>query len=474
MAFSSWLPIPTNSPFSLANIPFGIIQRSASDPPHPAIAIGDHVLDLALFSAHGGFSAISLSPALDVSVFEKPTLNAFAALGQPTHRAVRHYLQDVFRKETPYGPILRDNPDLQRQALLPRGSVQNLRPMHVGTFTDFFAGIHHARNCGVIFRGAANALQPNYTHLPVGYHSRASSVVVSGTPVYRPRGQILSPSGEAPSTAASSTTTTTGPKAVPILAPCRRLDMELELGAFLCKGNRLGEPIPIDQADEYIFGYVLVNDWSARDIQAWEAVPLGPFNAKSFCTTISPWVVLPDALEPFRVRALESPDHPGQVLLPYLREKVERNVFDINLEVSLSTSTHETPIRITKTSSRNLLFSFPQMIAHHTVNGCPLETGDLLGSGTISETEPGTLGSFLEMTQGGKTAVAIPIEVEVAAVPVGSEGGKARKEVGRMFLEDGDTVTITGVCAGSPAVEGCLVGFGECSGTIYPPCAYDY
>jgi fumarylacetoacetase len=347
MAFSSWLPIPTNSPFSLANIPFGIIQRSASDPAHPAIAIGDHVLDLAIFSAHGGFSAIPLPSTLDVSVFAKPTLNAFAALGQPTHRAVRHYLQDVFRRETPYGPILRDNPDLQRQALFPRGSVQNLRPMHVGTFTDFFAGIHHARNCGVIFRGAANALQPNYTHLPVGYHSRASSVVVSGTPVYRPRGQILasssSSSGDAPPTAAASTTTattTTGPKAVPILAPCRRLDMELELGAFLCKGNRLGEPIPIDQAHEYIFGYVLVNDWSARDIQAWEAVPLGPFNAKSFCTTISPWVVLPDALEPFRVPALQNPDrdHPGQVpgLLPYLREKVECNVFDINLEVSLS------------------------------------------------------------------------------------------------------------------------------------------
>ncbi|KAL3484675.1 hypothetical protein BJX62DRAFT_248193 [Aspergillus germanicus] len=459
-----WLPIPTNSPFSLANIPFGIIQRSASDPPHPAIAIGDHVLDLAIFSAHGGFSSIPQPSTLDVSVFAKPTLNAFAALGQPTHRAVRHYLQDVFRQETPYGPILRDNPALQREVLFPRGSVQNLRPMHVGTFTDFFAGIHHARNCGVIFRGAANALQPNYTHLPVGYHSRASSVVVSGTPVYRPRGQILSSSlsGEAPSTAASSTTT--GPKAVPILAPCRRLDMELELGAFLCKGNRLGEPIPIDQAHEYIFGYVLVNDWSARDIQAWEAVPLGPFNAKSFCTTISPWVVLPDALEPFRARALENPDldsdYPGPWpgLLPYLREKV-----------SLSTSTHETPIKITKTSSRNLIFSFPQMIAHHTVNGCPLETGDFLGSGTISGAEPGTLGSFLEMAQGGK--IAIPIEVEVAAVPEGSEGGKVRKEVSRMFLEDGDTVTITGVCAG---VEGCLVGFGECSGTIYPPCAYDY
>jgi fumarylacetoacetase len=308
----SWLSIPASSHFSLANLPFGIISTSGTSP-RPAIAIGDQCLDLKAFAADGGFNDVKI----DTAVFSQPTLNAFAALGRPVHRTVRNYLQDVFAEPTSYPKILKENDKLRQAALIPRDQVQMHMPMQIGDYTDFYAGKHHAFNIGCLFRGPDNALQPNYTHLPVGYHGRASSVVISGTPITRPNGQILENPAATPK--------------VPIFSPCRRLDIELELGAFLCKDNEMGTPVPIASAAENIFGLVLLNDWSARDIQAWEYVPLGPFNAKNFGSTISPWIVLMDALEPFRTKGIDNDTE----LLPYLQEKEPGN-YDIRLRVDLT------------------------------------------------------------------------------------------------------------------------------------------
>lgn len=312
----SWFTIPRGSHFSLANIPFGIITTPSSTTPRVAVAIGDHALDLDVFAANNGFSALStIQP--HQSVFSEPTLNRFAALGRPIHSVVRKYIQSVFLDETPYPDVLKNNSALQKQALIPLSEIKTHLPFKISDYTDFYAGLNHAYNVGVIFRGAANALQPNYKHLPVGYHGRASSVVVSGTPIRRPNGQIL----ENP----------TAEKKAPIVSACRKLDIELELGAFICRSNKMGEPVLIGEAEESIFGVVLMNDWSARDIQAWEYVPLGPFNAKNFGTTISPWVVLLEALEPFKTEGLGNDTE----ILPYLREESEKSVYDINLQVDL-------------------------------------------------------------------------------------------------------------------------------------------
>ncbi|KAF6785573.1 fumarylacetoacetase [Colletotrichum sojae] len=423
----SWVPIPPRSHFSLHNLPFGVISSNENQQHRLAVAVGDHVLDLDAFTSGGGFRSISSLQEQNLSVFSQPTLNSFAELGRPVHRIVRGYLQDVFKEDTPHPDILKDNVALQNAALKPASEVTLHLPLAIGDYTDFFAGRNHAHNVGTLFRGPANALQPNYNHLPVAYHGRASSVVVSGTPIRRPWGQAL------PAPGATE----------PVFRPCARLDIELEMGMFISRPNGLGSPIPVDKADEHIFGYVLMNDWSARDIQQWEYVPLGPFNAKNFGTTISPWVVLADALEPFRTRGLENPVQ----LQSYLREDRADSVLDIKLEVSLSASQGEETVVI-RTSAKNLLWSWPQMIAHHSISGCNLRAGDLLGSGTISGTEPGTQGSLLEQSQGGKTPIQLPGGLE------------------RMFLEDGDTVTIRG-WAGE--IDGELVGFGECSGKIVPP-----
>lgn len=425
---ASWLNIPRDSPFSLANIPFGIISTKTTTSPVPAVAIGDHALNLSAFAASGGFSQLpSIQQHLDV--FHKPTLNAFAALGRPIHRAVREYIQAVFQADTPYPQVLKENAAVQKESLVLRSEVTNHVPMQIGDYTDFYAGLNHAYNVGVLFRGPDNALQPNYKHLPVGYHGRASSVVPSGTPIRRPNGQILANPAADPK--------------VPTFSPCKRLDIELELAAFVSKPNNLGEPVPIDQAEDHIFGLVLMNDWSARDIQAWEYVPLGPFNAKNFATTITPWIVLLDALEPFRSPGLE----PGnrESLLPYLREKRAANAYDIRLEVELKNAGGK-PTLISKTNATNLLYSFPQMLAHHTITGCNMNPGDLLGSGTISGTEPRTQGSLLEQTNGGKQPIKL------------ADGSE------RIFLQDGDEVTLRGICG----EEGSYVGFGDCVGTVLP------
>ena len=314
MPLKSWLDVDQSSHFSLANLPFGIVSTQDNNIPRVAVAIGDYCLDLSKFASHDGFKY----QQFDTTVLSQPSLNAFAALGRSVHQDVRQYLQKVLDIETPFPKLLKLNQSLQDQCLLRRSDVTMHLPMQIGDYTDFYAGKNHAFNVGCLFRGPANALQPNYTHLPVGYHGRASSVVVSGTPIIRPNGQIL----ENP---------TADPK-VPIYSPCKRLDIELELGAFICKNNAMGLPVPISKAADSIFGFVLMNDWSARDIQAWEYVPLGPFNSKNFGTTISPWVVLADALEPFRTKGIENDTR----LLPYLQEAEDKNLYDIKLEVELT------------------------------------------------------------------------------------------------------------------------------------------
>ncbi|KAM0425175.1 hypothetical protein ACHAPT_009492 [Fusarium lateritium] len=421
----SWLTIQRGSHFSLANLPFGIISTKTNPSPRPAVAIGDNALDLSLFAQGGGFDKLQDFPRDKVSVFSEPTLNSFAALGRATHRSVRQYLRQVFESNTPFPEVLKDNDSLRRTTIVALSQVQMHLPMAIGDYTDFYAGRNHAFNVGVLFRGAANALNPNYNHLPVGYHGRASSVVVSGTPLRRPWGQVLAAPGDK----------------TPVFRPSSRLDIELELGMFICQGNTLGQPIPVNKAEDYIFGYVLVNDWSARDMQAWEYVPLGPFNSKNLGTTISPWVVLADALDPFKAKGLSN----DVEVVEYLREKREDNGIDIHLEVTLKTP-KGTEAVITRTSSTNLLWSWPQMIAHHTITGCNLRPGDFLASGTISGTEDGTQGSLLEQTRGGKAPLRI---------------GTAGEE--RKFLEDGDTAIIRGW---SGKNEDELVGFGDCVGQV--------
>lgn len=312
---TSWLDVPVDSHFSLANIPFGIITTPTSTDKHAAIAIGNHVLDLYQFALNGGFSALKEFSTTQSSLFSAPTLNDFAAAGQSFHQKVRKYLQEVLDTEGRFPEILKNNAEAQKAALFRIDEITVHLPMKIAGYTDFFAGKNHAYNCGCIFRDPKNALQPNYLHLPVAYNSRASTVVPSGTPIRRPLGQFLqNPAATTPS-----------------FGPCRNLDIELELGALLCKSNEIGEPVDVNDAESYIFGFVLLNDWSARDIQKWEAVPLGPFNAKTFASTISPWVVLKDALEPFHV-----PSIPNETNLhSYLQEKRQDNVYNINLEVEL-------------------------------------------------------------------------------------------------------------------------------------------
>ncbi|KAF2092817.1 fumarylacetoacetate hydrolase FahA [Rhizodiscina lignyota] len=426
MALKSWLRVPSGSPFSIANLPFGVISTKEQPTGRVAIAIGDFALDLFAFTAAGGFSkSKELQPYS--SVFAQPALNGLAAFN--IQYQTRQYIQSVLAEDTPHPELLKDNEELQKLVFTHLSQVQCHLPFHIGDYTDFYAGLNHAFNVGVLFRGASNALQPNYTHLPVGYHGRASTVVVSGTPIRRPRGQIL-------------TDPTAEPK-LPIFSPCKKLDIELELACFVSKPNEMGSPIDIKDAEEHVFGYVLMNDWSARDIQAWEYVPLGPFNSKNFGTTISPWVVLPEALEPFRTSGLQRSDS-GQ-LLPYLTEPRKDNAYDIKLEVELRPSGTDKGKVISRSNSKYLLYSFPQMLTHHTVTGCAMNTGDLLGSGTISGTEADSVGSLLEMTKNGKEPFTI-------------DG------VQRAFLEDGDEVILRGTAGQG---EDC-VGFGDCAGVILP------
>lgn len=416
----SFIPVNPDSHFPIQNLPYGVFRRKKVADAQPAIgvAIGDQILDLSVLERHGFFEVPLLHGK---NVFAQPALNAFMALGRPSWLEARRIISRLLRHDE---PILRDNAELRQQAFVPMVDVEMLLPVTVGDYTDFYASRHHATNVGSMFRGKENALLPNWLHLPVAYHGRASSVVVSGTDLHRPYGQTKADDAEAPG-----------------FGPCRLLDFELEMGCLIGPPSRHGRPIPIRQARDHIFGLVLVNDWSARDIQKWEYQPLGPFLSKNFGTSISPWVVTLEALEPFRTDGPVQEPRP----LPYLRGEA-KSTFDIQLEVTLQTAKMAGPQRISFSNFKHLYWSIYQYVAHHTISGCDLRTGDLLASGTISGPTPDSYGSLLEIAWRGTQPVELP------------SGEK------RAFLQDGDRLTLHGWCQG----DGYKVGFGEVTGRILP------
>ncbi|MGI9411358.1 MAG: fumarylacetoacetase [Hyphomicrobiaceae bacterium] len=403
--------------FPIQNLPYGIF--SAGSQPCAGVAIGDQILNLSLLEAEG-----FVRPSPNEPVFSGDTLNNFMALGQGAWSRTR---DRIFELLSAGSGGLCDNADLTGRALVAMSQARLHLPIFVRSYTDFYASLEHATNVGTMFRGADNALPPNWLHIPIGYNGRASSVVVSGTDIHRPWGQLKGPDDE-----------------VPRFAPSERFDIELELGAIVGSPSSFGQPVTVEQAYDMIFGYVLLNDWSARDIQAWEYQPLGPFQAKATATTISPWIVTAEALVPFRVSAPERKLR----LLTYLTESMPNN-FDIDLEIQLIPDNVRAST-ISRTNYRTMYYSCAQQLAHHTTSGCPMCTGDLLGSGTISGATRDSLGSLLELSCGGKE----PIELD---------NGQTRS-----FVEDGDTIVLRGHCQG----QGYRVGFGKCSGTVMPAVNY--
>ncbi|MGI8482464.1 MAG: fumarylacetoacetase [Chthoniobacterales bacterium] len=417
MPVSSFIEVAGDSYFPIQNLPFGIFKPRSGEA-RVGVALGDLVIDLSLLEEFGHFRAPEFPNG---GVFASDTLNPFLALGRPAWRKAREILQHLLAADT---PTLRDDASLRDRVFHAQEEVTMQLPARIGDYTDFYSSYHHAHNVGTMLRGAENALMPNWKWLPVAYHGRASSIVPSGTPVRRPHGQIKLP--DAPS---------------PIFGASRAFDFELETAFFVGPPNVLGEPVPIDQAADHIFGMVLMNDWSARDIQTWEYQPLGPFLAKNFCTSISPWVVTLEALAPFRKPLPPQDPEP----LAYLRVANDFS-YDIQLEALLQTKSMDSPHRITRSNFQNLYWSMAQQLAHHTVNGCNLQTGDLLASGTISGPTEDSRGCMLELTWRGANPLTLP-------------SGESRK-----WLEDDDTVVITGCAQG----EGYRVGFGEVSGRIIP------
>lgn len=414
----SFIEVGAESPFPIQNLPYGVFRPHFDRTARIGVAIGEFVLDLSVLDKFGHFQTTGVAGK---NVFDQPSLNAYMALGRKVWKEVRAKIRQLLSADE---ATLRDDAVLRDKAFHRMADVELLMPAQIGDYTDFYASKEHATNVGIMFRGKDNALMPNWTHLPVGYHGRASSVVLSGTDVRRPQGQMKPPAAEAP-----------------VYGPCKQLDFELEMGWLIGPGNSLGEPIPVEEAEDHIFGLVLVNDWSARDIQTWEYQPLGPFIAKNFATSISPWVIPFEALEPFRVAGPEQEPQP----LPYLRS-TGAGSFDIRLEVSLQGASMGKPQRIAASNFRYLYWSMAQQIAHHTVGGCNLRPGDLLASGTISGPEKEMRGSLLELSWRGTE----PLELE---------NGEQR-----VWLEDGDRLTITGWCQG----EGYRIGFGEVTGRVLP------
>ena len=417
MAFKSFIEVAPKSHFPIQNLPYGVF-RPKQGPPRVGVAIGDLIVDLSVLEELGHFRSPEFR---DRHIFSEDSLNAFLALGRPAWRKAREIIQHLLSAET---ATLRVDPRLRARVFRAQKDVVMQLPARIGDYTDFYSSYHHAHNVGTMLRGPENALMPNWKWLPVAYHGRASSIVISGTDVRRPSGQIKPPDASAP-----------------VFGSTKSLDYELEMAFLIGPGNSLGEPVAIDRAIDHVFGFVLMNDWSARDIQAWEYQPLGPFLAKNFCTSISPWVVTLEALEPFRKPLPRQDPEP----LPYLRQK-DDFTFDIQLEAQLKTSSMDAPHTITRTNFQNLYWSIAQQLTHHTINGCNLESGDLLASGTISGATEESRGCMLELTWRGANPLKLP-------------NGETRK-----WLEDGDTLSITGWCDGG----GYRVGFGEVSGQILP------
>ncbi len=414
----SFVDVPEGSDFPIQNLPFGVFRPKGEAGGRVGVRIGDFVLDLAAVAARGWLDDCRHVPR---GVFDAPALNAFLALGREAWREARVAVSDLLSSDD---PRLRDDAAVRARLLLWIASVEMLLPAEIGDYTDFYSSREHATNVGTLMRGKDNALMPNWLHLPVAYHGRASSLVPSGTPLRRPLGQYSPDEG-----------------AGPCFGPSRVLDFELEMGFLVGPGNPLGRPIPIAEAEAHIFGLVLVNDWSARDIQKWEYQPLGPFGAKNFATTLSPWVVTLEALEPFRC----APPIQDPAPLPYLLAK-DDFTYDVPLEARLRPARSADETVISRSNLRHLYWTMRQQVAHHTITGCNLRPGDLLASGTISAPDPRGYGSLLELTWRGTK----PLELT---------GG-----VSRRFLEDGDTLTLAGRCRG----PGYAIGFGDCSGTILP------
>ncbi|MBC6442938.1 MAG: fumarylacetoacetase [Rhodobacteraceae bacterium] len=416
----SWIEAANNPEgnFPLNNLPYGIFLDE-NGTGHPCVAIGDQVLDIGLLEAEGVIAVA------DGPVFDVPFINRFMEKGPAAWAALRARLTSLLAEGGSDG--LRGNVPLRQAALMPMATVRMGMPFVVAEYTDFYAGRNHARNVGTMLRGPENALPPNWLHIPIGYNGRASTVVVSGTGIHRPNGQLKGPADT-----------------VPRFGPCKQLDIELEMGAVVGTANTMGQPVSVAEADEMIFGYVILNDWSARDIQAWEYQPLGPFQAKVFASTISPWVVTGAALNPFRTATPER----EKELLPYLHEPGPM-LYDINLEVGLAPEGGAESI-ISRTNYDRMYYSSAQQLAHHASGGCRMRVGDLLGSGTISGPGVNERGTLLEITWAGKH-------------PITLEDGQTRT-----FLEDGDTVTLRGQARG----DGYRIGFGTCAGKILPAVRY--
>jgi fumarylacetoacetase len=411
---TSWINYdPAVESFPIQNIPFGIYENTESGSAHCCTRIGEYVIDLAVLASHNLFGN-----TLDKSVFKSSTLNNFIDLGRPVWKTVRARIQEIFSKGSQF-----ENDDNVKSSLIHFSKAVMKLPVKIGDYTDFYSSRNHAFNMGKIIRGEKDALQPNWVHLPVGYHGRSSTIVVDGTKIKRPRGQIKPPKAENP-----------------LFSETKRLDYEVEVGVVIGKSNEMGSPVPIRETEDYIFGLVLLNDWSARDVQTWEYIPLGPFNAKNFASTISPWIVTLEALEPFKVELPKQDPTP----LKYLYDE---NLYswDIPINVSMKTKNQTEENIISTTNYKYMYWTVKQQIAHHTVTGCKLNVGDVLGSGTISGTDPSSYGCLFEMNQGGSKIIQ-----------VGNEE--------RTWIEDGDYVNLNAEIKGN----GYKIGFGNCGGEILP------
>lgn len=411
---TSWVEVSSESDFSIQNLPFGVFTTEGAEP-RIASAIGDFVIDLSQLQDKGLFDLL----ALPKNIFLRSSLNDFMALGKEKTREVRNRLSELLTTGNTEisGSYLKDT------ALIPMSKVDMLMPVDVPNYTDFYSSEQHAFNVGTMFRGPENALMPNWKHIPVGYHGRASSIVVSGTPFHRPKGQ-----------------TKADDAATPSFGPCRLLDFELEMAYITGKENPLGQSVSTAEAGDYIFGFVILNDWSARDIQKWEYVPLGPFLAKNFASHVSPWVVTMDALEPFIVAG---PEQDPEVL-PYLKYENDAH-FDVKLQVGIQPEGQEETV-VCNSNMKYLYWNVKQQLAHHTVNGCNMQVGDMYGSGTISGPDESEFGSMLELAWRGTK-------------PIPMKGGGERK-----FIQDGDQV----IMRAHAQRNGVRVGFGEVTAKVLP------
>ena len=414
-ALTSWIKVEANSDFPIQNLPFGIYS-DASTKHHACSAIGTYAIDLYELANHDFLNNLNI----DKEVFNNAYLNDFIELGKDITRALRDRLSDLLDSNN---KELQDNKAAFDKIFKAQSSVQMLLPVKVGDYTDFYSSIDHATNIGTMIRDPKNALMPNWKYIPVGYHGRASSITVSGTPLHRPKGQMKPADAE-----------------VPTFGPCKLLDFELETAYIIGKSSKLGTSISTEEADDYIFGMVLFNDWSARDIQTWEYIPLGPFLSKNFASTISPWIVTLDALEPYRTKGyVQEPK-----VFPYLEYTGDKNV-DIKLEVAIQPE-NSTETVICNSNYKYMYWTMEQQLAHHTVNGCNVNVGDMMGSGTISGPEPHEYGSMMELSWKGTK-------------PLKLNDGSERK-----FINDNDTVILRGYCQNNNV----RIGFGECRAKLLP------